>query len=90
MRDSTRNDIPSPAVFHSFLPGSLEAVAAPLLLSPATMGAGTVLLLAIFVTAFRLHALREDFTVTLPLCAAGVFFVRAHGTGPRRARSPIP
>jgi len=70
---------------HALLLGSLEAVAALLFLVPRTMRAGAVLLLLIFAVAFGVHALRGDTALTLLVYAAGVLFVRVHGTVPLRS-----
>ena len=70
---------------HGLVLGSLEAVGALLFLIPRTMRAGAGLLLVIFAAAFGLHALRGDVALNLLVYAAGVLFVRAHGTVPFRS-----
>ncbi|MFI5210999.1 MAG: hypothetical protein ACHQ2E_11185 [Gemmatimonadales bacterium] len=74
---------------HGLVLGSLEAVAALLFLLPRTMRAGAVMLLVIFAAAFGLHALRGDVATTLLVYAAGVLFVREHGTVPLRSPATI-
>jgi hypothetical protein len=73
---------------HALLLGSLEAGAALLFVVPATMKAGATLLLVVFGAAFGLHAIRGEFASTLLVFAAGVYFVRVHGTVPFSAPPP--
>ncbi len=45
--------------------------------------------LVIFAAAFGLHLLRGDVALTLLVYAAGVLFVRVHGTVPLRSPATI-
>lgn len=83
-----QGELPAGDRLHALLLGSVEAGAALLFMIPATMKAGAALLLVIFAIAFGLHALRGDFATSLLVFAAGVHFVRVHGTVPFSAPPP--
>jgi uncharacterized membrane protein YphA (DoxX/SURF4 family) len=71
-----------PDRIHAMILGSLEAVAAVLFLIPRTMRLGAVGLLAVFVTAFALHATHGGPDLGLMIYAAVVLFIRVHGVQP--------
>jgi hypothetical protein len=59
---------------------SAEALAAILFVVPATLRAGALSLLAIFLFALGFHGLHGELQSTLLVYAAGVFFVMMHGS----------
>jgi hypothetical protein len=59
---------------------SAEALAAILFVVPATLRAGALSLLAIFLFALAFHGLHGELQSTLLVYAAGVFFVLVHGS----------
>jgi hypothetical protein len=68
-----------PDTTHAMLLGGLEALAAAAFLVPRTMRVGAGVLLAIFATAFVLHAVGGHPNLVLLVYASGVLFVRVHG-----------
>lgn len=67
---------------HLVLLGSVEALAALLLLIPRTLRIGAVALLLVFAAAFLAHALRLELRGDLLVYASAVTFVAVHGPVP--------
>ncbi len=65
---------------HMALLGGTEIVAALLFLWPGTVRIGGSVLVAIFVLAVPMHALRGEFPVALLVYAPAVLFVSVHGS----------
>lgn len=72
---------------HMALLGSAEVVAALLFLWPRTLRIGGPVLVAIFLLAILLHALRGEFAASLLVYAAAALFVTVHGSAWRERHS---